>query len=302
MMQNNTQDLEINQNLSSEHLKKDEFDTEQQLYLLLILSEFVDPKNIRKKRKTNPFKILNAIYLFTKHAKIKNFKEVFPSYDLLAKMAHCSRKEVAELISSGELDIFCDIQKEYFKTNRYFLKPWVFKWFEVLYREGFMKWLHEDFKKWRHVFQKRMKKLIMPLIEKGFNIWKISIELLNRLSTKRKLKGDTVNRLKGDTIKTNSEMKTYVFKTNIVKPPDKPIFDEIDLIFTEHKGLCMVLKDRFNMKIADIYHFIRKNSVCHLRCAVSLLEKRYSTGWRANSPVKALQSILNKRSPQKRAA
>lgn len=293
---------EIRQEIVNENVSAETFDTSQQANLLLILSEFINPENERKRIRTIPFKVLNSIYLFTKNCQIKKYPEVFPSYDLLAKMSYCSRKEVAEFIESNEIEIFCEVKREPFKSNRYYLKQWVFEWFKLFYRFGMMKNLHSNFKKWLSSFKKRMKNFIMPWIEKGFNISQILIELLNKLSTKLNLKGDAVKTLKGDAIKSFTGIKTYVYKTIFEKPPDKPKTDEFDPILTDFKKICSVLRDRFNIGISDINQFIKKNSAFRLNFAINLLEKQYQTGWRANSPIKALQNLLNKFSPSKKAS
>src|SRR5579864_6607239 len=131
-----------------------EENAESQLYLLEFLADFKDPRNQRQRLKTSHFKTLNAIYLFTRHNEKKGRQFHYPSKELLSDMAKIDRSLVTEFITSDEIGIFCEVERQKFISNRYKLKEWVYEWFRLFYRSGMMKGMHENYDRWLADFKK----------------------------------------------------------------------------------------------------------------------------------------------------
>lgn len=180
--------------------------TLENLFLVEFLADYKDPNNKRKRRKTTPFRILNAIYLFVKRNSEKGNEFTFLSKDLIAKIAKVGRASVTEFITSEYFSLFCSVRRRKRgdgknDSNVYFLKDWVFQWFRLFWRAGMMKGLHDNYSTWFLSFKKRLAKWLVPLIEGGCTIRQIYEGVVNKLSTKNLLKVAAAKSLKAAAIK-----------------------------------------------------------------------------------------------------
>lgn len=260
--------------------------TEQQLHILEFLSSFSNPVNKRKRVKKSPFKILNAIYLFTKHNEQKGRQYHYPSFDTIKQMAKCGRRQVSEFINSPEIDLFCDVLRDTFTSHRYVLKDWVYQWFRLFWRSGMMKNIYTKWKWWHDDFVKRIHKWLIPQVHLGYSIRTIYERFLNRLSTTNSLKGNATNPLKGNTIKPSGiSIKPLGIKSNIEGSLHPAIKELLNIERT--------LRDRFHLKEGDINRLINSFSLRRLKPACKLNELWIKRGMQIQSPIKVFQTCLN---------
>lgn len=263
-----------------------------QLFELLGLSIFIDPKNVRQKTKKTPFKVLNSVYLLTKNNLEKGRTEHYPSKELIADVAGCCRSEVTKFITSEVCEEFCHVHREFdpitkkFKANRYFLKNWVYDWFQLFWRSGMMKHFRTNHKWWISDFKKRIYNWLMPLLDAGKTVKEIYEGFVNKLSTEKPLKRAAVNPLKRADIKPTEYHEAY--GTRISREGgvlDLPSMQDFNFIGTQ-------LVTRFGLREGDINSLMRSFNLIDLKRGYNIHNQRLKSGFVPKSPVAAFISAV----------
>lgn len=265
---------------------------ESQLYLLEFLANFKDPKNIRQRLKTTPFKVLQAIYHITKHNLNRNRPDTYPSKEYIAQVAGCGRRQVTDFINSPDCEIFCEVRREYdlvnkrFCANHYVLKDWVFDWFRLFWRSGMMRNFRNRYDYWLADFTKRVKKWLVPLVNLGKSVKEIYEGVVNKLSTKNLLKGAAGKCLKGaDTTYTRTN-NDYVSLSNR-ESETLPLPSVKEFTFLANQVL-----PRFHLKEADINSVMKSFSLNDIKSGIRIHEHRVKNGFKPNSPVAGIISAI----------
>lgn len=234
--------------------------------LLLYLIEPVAPRTETSKRirsKPTQIKILNALYQLNKNTISGKWTAIAPGKNLIAKAAQVSSDSVQSFINSPDFLLFGEKQERFQATNIYKLHPWVvqlFKFFEV---KGMMKNIQTDFKSWRSTFAKRMKKWLLPLLEKGVTIKDI---LAQRLSTKKTLNSTPPPPLKHPPMKPlpggdEAPMVTMV--------KDNGALEVLDRL--KNKPFSLDQKLKLSLFPENIYHTAKE--ICQIKSAKGFMAK-----------------------------
>lgn len=265
-----------------------------QIYLIYYLINPQAPRNEKIKRircKTSYIQILNALYQMNKNTlgiKAK-WEEVAPGKKRIADVARTTRKYVTQFINSSEFPLFCEKVIRPGATHIYRLQQWVvdaFKFFEV---KGMMKSFIDDFDSWKTTFTKRMQKWLLPLIDKGHSLKEI---LMNKLSTKSKLKGTPPDPLKGTPIKHPSVGR---MGSSYEAPSD-----DIETKSGLSRILCLkdldkaaeTLLDRFKIKEADVNWIINHLGLKIVKGAIRIRESMMN--FTPKSPIKGFMWCVSK--------
>lgn len=254
---------------------------ETSLYLLECLADsMVNPNGKRARKKKTPFRIINSIYLFTKRMTEKgNSREIFPGKALLAKMSGCSISEVTKFITSKEIDLFCEVKREKFKSNTYILKEWVFCFFRLFWRSGMMKEYNKDYDRWIGDFKKRIRKWLVPLLQSGVTMQEIWQSVLNKLSTRNPVKKATTTPLKEPLLSPTEYMKPLGSKLNSEDGISQLPF------FVDSLRLANEMKNRFSMREADINTILRGFSLSDVKGGFGVHIQRLQGGLKPKSQV-----------------
>jgi hypothetical protein len=151
-----------------------------------------------------------------------------------------------------------------------------------------MSGIHSDYQKWLAVFKDRIRKKLIPLIQKGYSVLQILNQgLMNRLSTKNGLKVAAVNGLKVAGIKSSKEEKHKAssfeegLRPNRVPPPlDLPCLAVMPVI-------ANTLVNSFQMKEADANSVMNSFSLIHLKRGIRIHGERLKQGFQPRSPIAA---------------
>lgn len=251
-----------------------------------LIESLIDPRapcsGRCQRARSSPTKIKILYHLFQLHKNIESgrWKENFQSKTRIAKSAGVGKKHFSEFVNSSDFALFGEVIHRYGTTNIYRLKKWVIDIFYFLEKKGMMKEFRNSFEKWKKTFLERVDKWLIPLLQKGVTFVNI---LMNKLSTKKPLKGGDLNLLKGVGIKPSVYIKPKGIKTIV----------EDDAL---HPMQCVdvILSERLSFSISDRRQLFLKNAGWVLKKATSqLLYRIDSLGWKPDSNIRALQSIIN---------
>jgi len=232
-----------------------------------------------------PTKIKLLYHLFQLHKNLRNHKwtSIYQGQKALSKGAKVGIKHLSEFINSPDFAIFGKVVHRKGTTSQYELNSWVLHFFDFFEKKGMMKNFRENPAEWKRFFLKRFHKWLLPLLQSGNSLTQI---LMNKLSTKSKLKGGDLNSLKGGTIKpSGSFIKPSGSKSKSECPPLPVIKDLLELDQT--------LKDRFKLRDGDRNISIKYFTLNHHQRAVRLGESMLRNGINLRSPARFYQSCLN---------
>lgn len=275
-MQMNEKNQKNSQNLNNDHQNA------------LLIRYLLDPaipcrgKMQRARYKPVDFKILNAIYQLNKNIINNRWENISCGKRLIAKAAGVSVKAVTEFICGDGL-VFFDKTLRHKKTNIYRLEPWVVEIFRFFEKTGMMKGVTKDFEKWRENFLKRIKKWVLPLLEKGETFSSI---LVNNLSMKKRLKGVDPKVLKGASIKSNRDNKAFQGSRSISEWPPDPILSK----FSEIQD---TLENKFHIVGGDLVFAMRSFSQNDLKRGIDTMEIWKKRGMEPRSPIKVFMSAIS---------
>lgn len=239
------------------------------------------PRNKRARDRITNIKILYGLYQLNKNKKSGKWKEVAPGKSRIGKTAKVSRKAVTRFINGDGL-VFFKKTSRFKTTNIYEMEKWVVEFFEFFERKGMMKGFMNDFDVWKKKFLKRLDKWLLPLLEKKFTLHQI---LMNKLSTKKELKGAYPPPLKGAGIKPTGSMNPIGIKTKD---------ENADLGLQQSNEVAGILSSRLFLSGADIRQFLARNGASIVKKAAEILCYRIEVlKWKPRSTVKALQKIIN---------
>jgi len=271
-------------------LSSESFCFSDHLYLQFIVSivERELPRSQKTKRirtRDTEIKILYAIYQFNKNLKNRGWDCVYPCKRKIAKSAKVSIKAVTKFINDPDFQFFC--KKEYrfdedgYQTsNVYFLHPWLIEFFELFEKKGMMKYFTSDFKLWKKNFLERAEAISKVLESKEISLREL---LMNKLSTKNKLKGATQDTLKGaSSIKPSGNKAFQGYKSNIELP-----------VLNDAVEIAGKLVERLSLKEGDVNRFMSFNTLSHLKRAIRRNEEWITNGMEIHYPERAFQKCLN---------
>jgi hypothetical protein len=158
----------------------------------------------------------------------------------------------------------------------------IFHFFE---KKGMMKNFRKKFKEWKEVFLKRIRQWLLPLIKKGKTLYEI---LMNKLSTKKTLKGVELKVLKGVGIKSKESFYKSIYGNR--NNTDDPPFPEVQ----EMHDVGDLLRNRLQIREGDVYMFTKSFSLNHLKRAIMMKIEWLRRGMEVISPAKVLQTCLNR--------
>jgi hypothetical protein len=263
-----------------------------QLFQLLGLALFTNPDNVRAKTSKTYFKVLNAIYLFTKTNLENGLTEHFPCKETLAKKAKCSRSQITRFITSTVCKEFCDIHREYdpetkrYKANRYYLKDWVFDLFRLFWRSGMMKHFQTKYDWWIFTFKKRIYSWLIPLLDAGKTVNQIFAGFVNKLSTENPPKRAAANPLKrADNIPMGN---TYTYGTRINRRDE--VLNLPSLQAFTFLGNQMIT--RFGLREGDVNSIMNSFRLIDLKRGYKIHNQRVNSGFVPKSPVAAFISAI----------
>lgn len=248
----------------------------------------------KKRARSAPSKIKVLYHLFQLHKNVANGKwtEIYQGRKKIAQKAKVSLRHFKEFISDPDFKLFGSRKHRGGTTSVYTLHNWVIQFFEFFEKKGMMKDFRTDFNGWKERFVKRLHNWLLPLLRKGHSLTEI---LMNKLSTKKTLKGTGSNSLKGAKIKpSGSSHEAFGIKTK----------DENAELGTQESNLVAgILSNRLHLSGSDIHQFLFKNPL-HLvkKAALTLCYRIEILKWEARSNVRALQDIINEIKKEKRAA
>ena len=211
---------------------------------------------------------------------------------VLASRGACGKKKIGKTARKvgrksstkflcGEGEVFFEKIPRYKATNIYKLHEWVIECFEFFEKKGMMHGIMQDFEKWRKCFLKRLDKWLLPLLEKGLPLRDI---LMNKLSTRKPLKGADPKPLKGAGIKPSESHEAFQgSKSNT----------ESHIPFSELKEVGDTLV-RLSLKEGDIRMLLRCYSLNWLKRACKLMNEWRLRGMEFKSPVRVFQTCLNR--------
>lgn len=271
-----------------------------ELFQLLGLAVYIplkDEDSTKKRRnriKKTPFKVLQGIFQLVQNNLNKKRTEHYPSKELIAEVSGCTRRQVTEFITSEVSKEFVDVFREYdpvtkkFKANRYMLKDWVFDAFRLFWRSGMMKHYQTNWDWWISDFKNRIYNWLIPLLDKGMNFKEIHASVMNKLSTKKSLKGAAANPLKGADIKPTGLHKDYVTRTNgISEPPQVPILQEMTFI-------CNTMVNRFHVKEGDMNRILRYYTPVDVKTGYRIHSEWVNNGFKPKSPAATFVAAIQK--------
>lgn len=238
-------------------------------------------KSQRKRYRPTEFKTLNAMYQLNKN--VGRTWEIFAcGKKTIGKTAQkIGRKAITRFIC-GEGLVFFKKTPRFKTTNIYELEKWVVDVFRFFEKKGMMQGIVQDFHKWRRNFLKRLENWLLPLLEKGHSLKDV---LMNKLSTKRPLKGADPNPLKGAGIKPSGCEAFQGSKSNIeFLSPSIQTF-----IQTQQE-----LYGRFKLREGDIHIFMNCYDLNHHQRAMTMGRVWLSNGLQPENPVRIYQKLLNK--------
>lgn len=261
---------------------------EEQIQLLeFIISPKIPCSGNLKRVRSSPTKIKILYHLFQLSKKISSgeWEVIYQNLENLSKHSGVGKKHFSEFINSPEFSLFGKVQHRKGTTNLCGLKKWLIDLFYFLEKKGMMKFFRKNFEKWKEVFMRRLNKWLMPLIRSGLSLYQI---LMNKLSTRKILKGGDPKGLKGGAIKySSSSYKAFQgSKSNTEQP-----------LTLAAQNMCEVnrlLKDRFHIRDGDIYMLSNSFSLNHHKRAIKLGISWLKRGMLPTSPVRMYQTCLNK--------
>lgn len=264
------------------------------LFQLSDLATLINPKNKRIRVKKTPFKVLQAIYQITRTNENKGRHSHYPSKELIAHVAGCGRRQVTEVINAEYFKEFCEVYRDYdivkkrFKSNRYVLKQEVYEFFGLFWRSGMMKHYRTNWDWWISDFKKRIYNWLIPLLDKGNSVRDILETVMNKLSTKKGLKGAADKCLKGADINPTGLHKDYVLELNRENPVQSlPVFGELTMIGNQ-------MANRFQIKEADINSIMRAFRPIDLKNGYRIHCKRLESGFKPVNPTAAFIDAIKK--------
>lgn len=270
----------------SDHLK---------LQSIVSLVERKGPRSQKTKRirtRETEIKILYAIGQFNKNLKNRGWNGVYPCKWRIAKAAKVSVKAVTQFINDPDFEWFCNKEYRfdengYQTSNIYFLHQWVIDFFDLFEKKGMMKYFTSDFKTWKENFLKRCEGISKVLESKEISLREL---LMNKLSTKNKLKGASQNPLKGASIKPSGNKAFQGSKSNIELP-----------VLNDAIEIAGKLANDFSLKEGDINFLMSRYSIAHHKNAIRRREEYTKNGIIPRSELLLYQSCLNKTKPLKRS-
>lgn len=237
------------------------------------------------KNKSAPTKIKSLYHLFQLSKNINSGKwtGIYQGKTRIAKDARISKKAFCEFINK-DFKLFGRVIHRPGTTNVYRLDDWVIELFGFLERIGMMKNFRKNFSDWKKKFKTRLCKWLLPLLRKGVTLSQI---LMNKISTKKDLKGGDLNPVKGGGIKPSGSHEAF---QGFRSKPEHPIVPVVN----DFVEISRLLSSRFLLKEGDINQLMRDFSLSHHKKAVLFGERWLKNGLKSRSPVKIYQCCLNK--------
>jgi|GEM_PF-6668452 len=261
-----------------------EFSQEIQVQLL---ETIIDPriacsgKFLRARACPTKIKILYHLFQLEKNVASGKWSSIYQGKTAISKCAGVGKKHFAEFINSPDFELFGEVDHRKGTTNIYRLKKWVIETFTFFERTGLMKNFRQNFEEWREKFCRRLHKWLLPLLRAGHSLYQIFV---NKLSTKKPLKGDDPKVLKGDGIKPSGSYEAFQGSKSKHELP----------VVNQFVDILGKLKDRFLLKEGDINQIMGRYSLSHLKKAIRKGEEWLKNGLDVRSPVQTFQSCLNK--------
>lgn len=256
----------------------------QLLEIIVSPSIPVSKKCLRKRSAPSKIKSLYHLYQLHKNVRKRQWTAVFQGKTKIAKNAKISKRHFSEFVNSSDFMFFGDVIKRPGTTNQYKIHDWLFEAFEFFEKKGMMKNFRENHDLWKEVFLKRLKHWLLPLVRKGHTLNQI---LMNKISTKTKLKGVDPKTLKGVGIKyTSSSYKAFHESVSNTEQPS--------LAIQEMCEVDRLLKTRFQIREGDVYMLTKSFSLNHHKRAIRLAESWLKSGMKMDIPIRVYQSCLNK--------
>lgn len=286
------------------------FSCEDQLHLLLALKNFFVFDGERRKVRHSYFKILYALYIFTKRCFQRGDKEVFPTIKTLSQMTGCGKTSISEFINCKFFKNFGHVYQRRLpngknSSNCYVLSKWVCWWFNFFEKHGYMKGFKTDYEKWSKSFENRLRKGLLKRALEHDNFREFCSQLLNsnyieqkrlmnNLSTKKSLKTDAVKPLIPDAIKP----KGFFYKSS-KEGFRRTSKENPHSLLPKMEKTERILIDEFKIGEIDVHFLMNNTRPSSLQIAINNFRSHTSTGWKPRSNVAYFTSLLSKKPHEK---
>jgi hypothetical protein len=263
---------------------------ESQEFQVTLLESLIDPrvacsgKLERARASPTKIKALYHLYQLQKNVTSGKWKSIYQGKTAISESAQISKNHFSEFVNSPDFHLFGEVTHRPGTTNIYKLQEWVIQTFVFLERTGMMKNFRQNFADWRDKFLARLHKWLLPLLRKGYALAQI---LMNKISTKQKLKGDDLKPLKGGGIKpSGSSYQAFQGSKSNTEPPD-PILSG----FVEAFG---TLRDRFCIKEGDLYWIKENIPLKNIKKAIIVGQEWLKNGIEIRSPIRMFMGAMKK--------
>lgn len=219
------------------------------------------------------------------HEEKLNWDETYPSRKTICKWAGIAHEStVSRFVNSPEFALFGTKEGQRLgrRSNTYRLDPIALRFIRMFKKKGLLKDFDRKPDEWLESFTHKIDHWLMPIAQKSTDI----DDFMNKLSIKKATKSHA----------SSAPKVTLTLPSESLNPPTdnktKPAWSAPPLLYTKIENMWVLGKD-LGVPESDMYHFSFKESLSLTSYGLNELKSRTNQGWRAGSPVRALQKIIN---------